>query len=71
MRMRVGCISARCEACGGEDFQPLADAPVAQELMCFGCGGRTTRRALLTQIADETVRRAQAFLESSRRQRQR
>jgi hypothetical protein len=30
---------------------------------------RTTRRALLMQVAEETVRRAQAFLEASRSQR--
>jgi len=70
MRLCVGRITARCSACGGEDFQPIpADGAPAQELTCFSCGARTTRRQLLMQIAEETVRQAEAFLESSRRQR--
>ena len=69
MRVGIGSITARCEACGGVDFQPAASPSL--ELACFSCGARTTRRALLMQVADETVRRAQDFLESSRRQRHR
>jgi hypothetical protein len=37
---------------------------------CFSCGLSTTRRALLMQVSEETVRRAQAFLEASRKARQ-
>jgi hypothetical protein len=70
MRVRVGHISAHCGACGGEDFQPFpADADAAHELVCFSCGAHIARRALLMQITDETVRRAKAFLERSRRYR--
>jgi hypothetical protein len=70
VRISVGQISARCENCGGEEFQPSAGAGSPPlELACFGCGLRTTRRALLMQVAEETVRRAQAFLEASRSQR--
>ena len=68
MRIAVGQITAHCEMCGCEDFQPAAGEPsVPNELMCFNCGMCTTRRALLMQISDETVRRAQAFLDASRR----
>jgi hypothetical protein len=63
MRIRVGNIGARCTGCSGEDFQPLASG---WEVLCFGCGARIARRALLMQIADETVRRAERFLEASR-----
>jgi hypothetical protein len=71
MRVSVGHISACCVQCGGEEFQPVpGDTSPAHELVCFGCGLCTTRRALLMQIADETVRRAEAFLEKSRRQRE-
>ena len=70
MRVCVGHISARCERCGGEDFQPALGEPSPTELICFACGLPTTRRALLMQVADETVRRAQAFLDASRKARQ-
>jgi hypothetical protein len=72
MRISVGHISARCEHCGGEEFQPVPgenSAPL--ELVCSGCGQRTAHRALLMQVANETVRRAQAFLEQARKQRER
>jgi hypothetical protein len=70
VRICVGQISARCENCGGEEYQPSpGGSSPAMELVCFGCGLRTTRRALLMQVAEETVRRAQAFIEASRSQR--
>jgi len=70
MRVRVGHISAHCEHCSCEDFQPTLGEPSSPtELACFNCGLSTTRRALLTQIAEETVRRAQAFLDASRKAR--
>jgi hypothetical protein len=47
MRVCVGHISARCERCGGEDFQPALGEPSPTELICFACGLPTTRRALL------------------------
>jgi hypothetical protein len=72
MRISVGQISARCEQCGGEEFQPMpGESSPAPELACFRCGLCTTRRALIMQIADETVRRADAFLEASRKLRNR
>jgi len=67
MRVQVGQISAHCEQCGCEDFQPPPGEPTCPtELACFNCGLTTTRRALLMQVAEETVRRAEAFLEASR-----
>ena len=70
MRVSVGQINAHCEACGCEEFQPTpGEASCPTELACFNCGLPTTRRALLTQISDETVRRAQAFLEAARKAR--
>jgi len=71
MHISVGNINARCDVCGGEDFQPTSGESPVQELACFGCGQRTTHRALLMQVADETVRRAEEFLEASRRLRNR
>jgi len=71
MRVYVGQITAHCEQCGCEDFQPtLGEPSCPAELACFNCGLSTTRRELLTQISDETVRRAQAFLDASRKARQ-
>ena len=70
MRICVGHISAHCDKCGSQDFQPLhGESSPAHELVCFSCGACTTRRALLTQIADETVKRAEAFLELSKKAR--
>ena len=70
MRVCVGHISAHCDNCGGQDFQPLhAESSPAHELVCFTCGARTTRRALLMQIANETVKRAETFIEISKKAR--
>jgi hypothetical protein len=70
MRVCIGHIHARCENCGGQDFQPSpGESSPAQELVCFSCGAQVTRRALLMQIADETVKRAQAFIELSKKAR--
>src|SRR6185503_8412605 len=70
MRVCVGHISAHCDKCGCQDFQPLfAESSNAHEMACFSCGVRTTRRALLMQIAEETVKRAQAFIELSKKAR--
>jgi len=70
MRIRVGHITARCDNCGCEDFQPLhAESSPAHELTCFSCGARVTRSALLMQIANETTKRAEAFIEISKKAR--
>jgi len=70
MRICVGHITSRCDQCGCEDFQPFQGEPSpAHELMCFNCGARTTRRALLMQIANETVKRAETFIELSKKAR--
>ena len=41
----------------------------AHELTCFSCGARVTRSALLMQIANETTKRAEAFIEISKKAR--
>ena len=70
MRVCVGHISAYCDKCGCTDFQPLlAEPSAAHELVCFNCGARVTRHALLTQIANETVKRAETFLDLSKKAR--
>ena len=70
MRVCVGHITARCDRCGCEDFQPIhTDSSPAHDVVCFSCGARTSRRALLSLVADETVKRAQAFLELSKKMR--
>jgi hypothetical protein len=70
MRVNVGQISAHCLRCGCEEFQPtLGEPSCPTEVACFNCGFSTTRRALLMQVADETVRRAQTFLDAARKAR--
>ena len=70
MRICVGEIGARCEQCGAEEFQPVPAGTVpAHELVCFSCGAVVSRRALLAQIARRTMKRAERFLEDSKKQR--
>src|SRR6185503_3613705 len=41
MRVCVGHISAHCDKCGCQDFQPLfAESSNAHEMACFSCGAR-------------------------------
>ena len=67
MRINIGDVCARCARCGGEEFQPLPAPAPAQDLMCFGCGTVVTRRALLGQIAERTMTRAERFLQRSKK----
>ncbi|HKQ27167.1 MAG TPA: hypothetical protein VJT77_01125 [Burkholderiales bacterium] len=70
MRVWIGEVVARCEQCGAEEFQALPAGTVpAHELVCFSCGAVVTRRALLTQIAQRTMKRAERFIEHSKRNR--
>lgn len=72
MRVSIGDITAHCAGCGGTDFEPLSAAPMrlASELKCTGCGARMKYLALLDQIGEEAMRRAnQAIDELKKRPR--
>jgi hypothetical protein len=69
MLVSIGDITAACARCGGTDFQPLAAGEVrlSSELKCAGCGSRTRYLALLDQIGEEAMRRANRAIEELRR----
>jgi hypothetical protein len=60
MRITIGDITARCEGCGGGEFDLLSPGALrlTSELRCRGCGARSKYLALLDQIGEEAMRRA-------------
>jgi hypothetical protein len=65
MLVNIGDISAACTRCGGADFEPLSAGRLrlASELKCTGCGARVKYLALLDQIGEEAMRRANKAIE--------
>jgi hypothetical protein len=60
MLVSVGDITARCPKCDGTDFQSMSGytLQLTSELKCGGCGATHKYLALLDQIGDEAMRRA-------------
>ncbi len=60
MEIRIGEIVASCERCSATQFEPLSQDPLrlASELRCTGCGATVKYLALLDQIGEEAMRRA-------------
>jgi hypothetical protein len=60
MLINIGDISATCARCGGNDFEPQTPGALrlASELTCARCGARAKYLALLDQIGEEAMRRA-------------
>ena len=60
MLISIGDIAAACVRCGSTDFEPLAAGPLrlASELQCARCGSRVKYLALLDQIGEEAMQRA-------------
>ena len=72
MRVSIGDISAQCARCGCGEFESLSAAPLrlATELRCGQCGSMVRYLALLDQIGEEAMRRAnQAIDELKKRPR--
>lgn len=65
MNIRIGDITARCERCRGSDFEVLSPGAVrlTSELRCTGCGTKLKYLALLDQIGEEAMRRANEAIE--------
>jgi hypothetical protein len=63
--IRVGEISATCARCGGTDFEPLSKGELlhTSELRCAGCGEKARYLALLDQIGEEAMKRANKAIE--------
>ena len=69
MRVSIGDISAQCTRCGCGEFESLSAAPLrlATELKCAQCGSKVRYLALLDQIGEEAMRRANKAIEELRR----
>jgi len=65
MLISIGDITAACPRCGGTDFEPLSAGPLrlATELKCTACGASVRYLALLDQIGEEAMRRANKAIE--------
>jgi hypothetical protein len=65
MLISIGDITAACTRCGGTDFQPLSEGRLrlASELKCTACDARVKYLALLDQIGEEAMRRANRAIE--------
>jgi hypothetical protein len=73
MIVHIHDITAACPRCGGTEFEPLSAGPLRlqSELRCSTCGAVTRYLALLDQIGEEAMRRANRAIESLKRNRPR
>jgi hypothetical protein len=73
MIVRIHDITAACPRCGGTGFEPLAPEPLQlpSELRCASCGTTTRYLALLDQIGEEAMRRANRAIEGLKKHRPR
>jgi hypothetical protein len=71
MKVQIHDIVAACPRCGGTEFEPLGGAPLRlpSELRCKDCGGKTRYLALLDQIGEEAMRRANRAIEALKKRR--
>jgi hypothetical protein len=69
MIIRIGDITASCPRCGGAEFAPLSAGPLrlASELKCGACGANVKYLALLDQIGEEAMRRANKAIDELKR----
>ena len=65
MIIGIGDITAHCDACGGTEFDVLSPGALrlTSELRCKGCGAKCKYLALLDQIGEEAMRRANAAID--------
>jgi hypothetical protein len=71
MRVTIGDITAHCDGCGATEFDLLSPGALrlTSELRCNGCGERCKYLALLDQIGEEAMRRAnEAIAELKKKQ---
>ena len=69
MEIRIGEIVASCERCGATEFEQLSPGPLrlASELRCTACDSRVKYLALLDQIGEEAMRRANQAIDELKR----
>jgi hypothetical protein len=65
MQIHIGDIAAACVRCGSNDFEPLSGGRLrlATELRCVACNTKVKYLALLDQIGEEAMRRANRAIE--------
>jgi hypothetical protein len=65
MLISIGDITAVCPRCGGNEFEPLSPGALrlATELRCSACATKVRYLALLDQIGEEAMRRANKAIE--------
>jgi hypothetical protein len=71
MIVKIHDIAAACPRCGGTEFEQVTDEPLRlpSELYCTGCGAKTRYLALLNQIGEEAMRRANRAIEELKKRR--
>jgi len=69
MVIGIGDITAHCAACGGSEFDVVSPGTLrlASDLRCKGCGEKCKYLALLDQIGEEAMRRANEAIEELKR----
>jgi predicted RNA-binding Zn-ribbon protein involved in translation (DUF1610 family) len=68
LTLSVGGVTARCPKCGAIEFvwrEPGRD--ITPTLVCTACKTETPRRALIDQIGQEVMKRANDALEKARK----
>ena len=65
MQISIGDIGAACTRCGGREFKPLSPGTLrlATVLECTRCSAKVKYLALLDQIGEEAMRRANKAIE--------
>ena len=73
MIVRIHDIVAVCSRCGTEEFEQTSTGPLRlpSELRCTGCGAKTRYLALLDQIGEEAMRRANRAIDDLKKNRPR
>jgi hypothetical protein len=69
MIIRIGDITATCPQCGGAQFDQLSPGPLrlTSELQCSTCPTKVKYLALLDQIGEEAMRRANKAIDELKR----
>jgi hypothetical protein len=71
MKVQIHDLVAACPRCGGTEFEQVADEPLRlpSELRCTACGTRSRYLALINQIGEEAMRRANRAIDNLKKKR--
>ena len=71
MIVKIHDIAAACPRCGSAEFEQVTDESLRlpSELRCTACGMTTRYLALLNQIGEEAMRRANRAIENLKKKR--